>query len=349
MGAASPTVEGFRAAFRRPAVSLAEVLWRWSVGATAILLFFFGTFEYLSGLPVTGGEILLLHSKQPVLVAKAIAHILRGNWDRGVAAALLAGLALILLWMLAASLGRMATVGSLLDYFRRDASFDNSGEGGLSAAVFQSLFRLSCLRIVVVLAAVCGIIGAAVLAGLAAPGPEPNPALAFLLFLFVAVLVFLASWTLTWLLSLAAVLEVRGSGGALASITSAVALCCERPGRVLAVSFWTGLAHLAVFVLAATVIFVPLALAGTVSWLLIALAMTLITLVYFAIADWIYIARLAGYVCILEMSEELPATPPIWPTPAGGLGSSTTSLRSTEAIDRDELILSDLPNLAPEG
>jgi hypothetical protein len=345
----SPTIEGFRAAFRRPAVSCAEVLWRWSVGATAVLLLFFGTLEYLSSLPVTGGEILFLRTKQPILVAKAIAHIFGGNWGRGLAAALLAALALMLLWMLAASLGRMGTVGSLLDYFRRDTSLASFGaESQPSATVFRSLFRLSFLRIMVAIAAIAGLVGGAVLAGFATPDSNPHPGLAFLIFLFVAAFVCLAWWILNWILSLAAVLEVRDAGDALGAISAAVALCRERASAVFAVSFWTGLVHLAAFVVATSIAFLPLALVGTISWRFIVPAMAVITLAYFAVADWIYIARLAGYVCITELPDAVPEALPQWPTHRP-VASARAVAATDAAVDRDELILSDLPNLTPDN
>jgi hypothetical protein len=64
----------------------------------------------------------------------------------------------------------------------------------------------------------------------------------------------------------------------------------------------------------------------------------LVALAYFAVADWLYMARLAGYVCITEMPEE--ATQPIPPAPL------PPSPRVQTAIDPDELILSDMPNLS---
>jgi len=35
MSRVSPTLEGFRATFRRPSLTLAEIAWRWTVGALA--------------------------------------------------------------------------------------------------------------------------------------------------------------------------------------------------------------------------------------------------------------------------------------------------------------------------
>src|ERR1700729_4231920 len=98
----SPTAEGFRAAFRRPSLTLAEISWRWTAGATAAALFLFGLVEYLDTLPVTNGELLLLHTRQPYLVGEAIAHILRGSLGRITIAGVLTALLLSAVWIVAA-------------------------------------------------------------------------------------------------------------------------------------------------------------------------------------------------------------------------------------------------------
>src|ERR1019366_6930252 len=97
--AISPTAEGFRAAFRRPSLTLGEIAWRWTTGGTAAVLFFFGLFEYLNTLPVTNGELLFLRTRHPYLVSEAIAHILRGRLNRVVIAGLFAALMLGVLWI----------------------------------------------------------------------------------------------------------------------------------------------------------------------------------------------------------------------------------------------------------
>jgi hypothetical protein len=57
-------------------------------------------------------------------------------------------------------------------------------------------------------------------------------------------------------------------------------------------------------------------------------AVIVVTLAYFAVVDWLYIARLAGYIHIAEV------------------GDAPALSRVATTIDRDEPILSDLPNLA---
>ena len=325
--AISPTAEGFRAAFRRPSLTLAEIIWRWTVGATATALFAFGLFEYLHSLPVTNGELLFLRTRHPYLVGEAIAHIFRGSLSRAVMAALTAALMLVVLWMIAGAVGRIATVRALLAYFRKDVARD------VSATSFPALLRLQFLRVAVALAALFGFAGATILAGFASPEANPQPGLAFSIFLPIAFLVAFLWWGLNWLLSLASMFAVRDGEETMGAIVAAVACCRERTGAVLAVGTWTGLAHMVVFVVASTVASVPLAFAGIVPWRLVIAADVLVTLVYFAVVDWLYMARLAGYICIAETPQELMTTPLPPPAPI------PTPLQTT--IDRSELILSD--------
>jgi hypothetical protein len=352
--AISPTTEGFRAAFRRPSLTLAEIVWRWTAGATTAALIAFGLIEYLDTLPVTNGELLLLRTRQPYLVGEAIARILGGSLNRVVMAASVAALLLAALWIVAASVGRIATVRGLLDYFRRDVARNVSAYGAANGrerdvasnistngvrAPLPALLRLNVLRAAVALAAVLGFVGAFIVAGFASPDANPRSTLAFFLFLPLAGLICLVWSTLNWLLSLAGMFAVRDGNDALGAIGATVAFCRERAGAVFAVSTWTGLAHVAAFVGASTVMFMPLSFVAVVPWRLVVAVMILVVLAYFALADWIYMARLGGYVCIAEMPEALLMQ--LSPLPRSAPPIQTT-------IDRDEPILSDLPNLVIE-
>lgn len=340
----SPTLEGFRTAFRLPSFTFGEIAWRWSVGATGLSLFFFGLFEFLNTLPVTNGELFFLRTRQPYLVGQALAHILRGSLSRAVRSGIVAILLMALLWIIAASLGRIAIVRSLLEYFRADfaqriaAAGISPGREATEAASrpFRSLLDLNFLRVAVVLGAALGFVGATILAGFASPEKNPQPGLFFLLWFPLAGLICFVSWLLNWFLSLASLFAVRDGADAIGSLSAAVSFCRERTGAVLAVSTWTGLAHLTAFVGATTVVAMPLSAAGILPWRLVLLAVFILTLIYFAIADWLYMARLAGYVCIAEMPEALRMPPPT-PVPP--------SLPVQTTIDQDEPILSDVPGL----
>jgi hypothetical protein len=335
----SPTAEGFRAAFRRPLLTFAEITWRWVVGATATVLFFFGLFEFLDTIPVTNGELFILRTRNPFLVSRAIAHILRGHLNRGVLSLILAALLLVVIWIVAASFGRIATVEALLEYFRARFAADTTHDGenrapGSSAqGRFGALLRLNFLRVSVVLAAIVGLAGAAIVAGSTSTPTHPRTGLAFLLFVPIACVVCLIWCELNWLLSLAALFVVRDADDVIGAISSSVALCRQRPAALFAVSTWTSAAHLIALAGASTVVSVPLALAGVLPWRLVALGMVVVTLAYFVVADWLYTARLAGYVCIAETPDALLAPPPPLPSP----------VVPAATIDRDELILSDVP------
>jgi hypothetical protein len=335
----SPTAEGFRAALRRPLLTFAEITWRWVVGATATVLFFFGLFEFLDTLPVTNGELLFLRTRNPFLVSRAIAHILRGHLSRGLLSLILAALLLAVIWMVAASLGRIATVEALLEYFRVRFAADTTHEGENAVASnpaqgrFTALLRLNFLRVAVALAGLVGLAGAAIVARSASTQPHPQTGMAFLSFVAIAGVVCLIGYELHWLLSLAAVFVVRDADDVIGAISSSLALCRRRPAALFAVSAWTGVAHLIAFTAASMGVSVPLALAGILPWRLVALGIILVTLAYLVVADWLYTARLAGFVCIAEIPDALLVPPPPLPPPT--IPAAT--------IDRDELILSDVP------
>jgi hypothetical protein len=344
MSRVSPTLEGFRAAFRRPCLTFAEIVWRWTVGAVAWALFFFSFIEYLDTLPVTHGDATLLWTRQPLLVGRAIAHILRGSLSRAVMAALFALIALSLLWIVAATIGRAATIRALLEYFRRDVAGNVSAEryDAPKPRPFRSLIGLNFLRAALALAEILALMGAAILAGFASPDANPRPGLVFILFLPLAGLICVAGWALNWWLSLAGIFAVRDGEDALGALFAAVAFCRERCGPVFAVSTWTGLAHIAAFSSATTAVSLPLGLIHFVPSRLVVASVILVTLAYFAVADWLYMARLAGYVCIAEMPDASLAPLPLPQTPLSGDVALET------AIDRDEPILSDVSNFAVE-
>jgi len=323
-------------------------MWRWCFGATGIALFFFALFEFLNTLPVTNGELLFLRTRHPYLVSQAIAHILRGSLSRAVMSGMVAILLLVLLWMVAASFGRMATVRALLEYFRVNfarrmadpevSTSPDESDDRRARNPFQSLFNLNFLRVSVALGAVLAMVGAAVLAGFASPASHPQPGLFLLLWFPMIGLISVIWWALNWFLSLAGLFVVRDAADAMGAISAAVSLCRERTGAVFAVSTWTGLAHLAALVGATTVAGLPLSALGILPGRMIVLGVVMLTLAYLAVADWFYMARLAGYVCIAQTPEAWLAPPPAtFPPPAPPTVETT--------IDRDELILSDVSAL----
>src|SRR5258707_5557330 len=106
--------------FRRPSFGVAEIAWRWSLGFASGLLLAFSFIQYLDTLPVTGRDLLFFRTRQPALIAQALARIFQGSAPRVILAAFVLLPALALAWMLLGSLGRAATLKALVDHFRID-------------------------------------------------------------------------------------------------------------------------------------------------------------------------------------------------------------------------------------
>jgi hypothetical protein len=354
MSSWSPTAEGFRTMFRRPALSLAEVSWRWSFGAAACVLLSLGFMAYLDTLPVDRTDLLLLRTGQPVLLAKAFSHILQGSALRVALASIVLFSALALLWILLASVGRGATLLSLLDYIRERALHFASSAGTTTPQTsvlvgadtshnrrLRSLAGLYFLRAALALAAGAAAIGAVIVAGFISTKSNPRLGLAVFFAAATILLLWLIWSSISWFLSTASIFVVHQGKDTFAALSSTVDLCRERFGPVVAVGTWFGLAHLVLFLIATSVVAFPFAFFPLVPLGVVLTAVLLLTLVYFAFVDTLYIGRLAGYVAILEA----PPMPPPPVVPVAVPPSTDHPATSTEIamVDQDEVILSDFP------
>jgi hypothetical protein len=338
----SPTLEGFRSIFRRPSLGLAEIAWRWSFGAAAGLLLAFSFFQYLDTLPVSKGDLLLLRTSQPVLISRALLHIFRGSALRVVVTGVVLLLALGAAWIVVASLARAATLKALLAYFR---------EGDVSASAqeeqknwrLRSLFALNSFRLGTTLAAAVGLLAAVLLGGAVTRPTDPAPGSALLVFLTATMMVWFTWSTLNWFLSQAAVFVVADGQDTFGAIAAAVDLCRTRSGSVFAAGMWFSLAHLTAFALASSVAAFPLGFASVLPAGVVLGGVLLVTLIYFAITDFLYVGRLAAYVAIAQMPDAphgAEIAPPLLPPVDTQLDPN---IQSSPAVDASELILSDVP------
>jgi hypothetical protein len=355
----SPTLEGFRSVFRRPALPLAEVAWRWSFGAAAFVLLGLGFIEYLDTLPVSNLDLLLLRTRHPWLILQAFAHIFHGSGLRFVLAGVLLFSALAILWIFIASVGRAATLDTILSYIRTRALaaqpsapqvVDTTGDNRAEQSAhwrFRSMAGLHFLRAVLALAACAGCVGAIIFAGFFSSDTNPHPGLVFFLALILSLLIWLAWSSINWFLALASIFVVSRKKDTFAALASAISLCRDRFGPVMAVGTWFGVAHLVLFIVATSVVTFPLAFVQALPVGFVFLAILLLTLAYFAIVDALHIGRLAGYVAILEAPSVTMSVPTLPPTPPHALASIQHSAISVQPeiamVDQDELILSDRP------
>jgi len=344
----SPTFAGFRAVLARPSFGLAEIAWRWSFGFAAALLLTFSMIEYLDSLPVTSRDELMFRTRQPALISRAILHILHGSSLRLVDAAVLLAIALSIAWIVLSAMGRMVTVEALLDHFRESGQLP-AGWSQLSRQTghsrLSSVMGLNFLRLAATLAAGVGCVTAFLLGVAASPADDPSPGSALLIIFFIGMLVGVAWSMLNWLLSLAAAFVIADGRDTFGAIAAAVDLCRFRAGSILAANTWFGLAHLVVFFIASSAVAFPLVFAGVLPAGAVLGGVLLVTLLYFAAADFLYVGRLASYIAILE--PEVTSTSDI-ARPLSDRSQHLALSPPTAEIDRNELILSDLPNPIPE-
>jgi len=150
--------------------------------------------------------------------------------------------------------------------------------------------------------------GAAVLAAhITAPGENPTPQeaathlLAFgLVFLGLVALVALAWGSVNWYLSLSPALVVRDRRDAFGALAEACALVRRHRREFWGVGLLNSFLRLFFMGVLTVVSIPPLYLTGEVpGWVVVAI-IVLLTLVYFVIADFCYVARMAAYIEIAE-------------------------------------------------
>jgi hypothetical protein len=293
----SPTLEGFQIMFRLPLLGLAEIAWRWSFGLATAAGLLFSIREYLASLPVTAGEMLLLRTRQPVLILQALARIFQGSAPRATTALVVLMLALSLAWIVLASLGRTATLKTLVEHFH----------GSRGRVPLTSLLALNSLRAATFLAAIVGVVGAILAARAASPPDDPSPGSVLLIFWMLTMLVGLACLLLNWYLSLAAIFVVNDGASTFEALAAATDLCRSRPGSLVAAVIWFGVAHTGMFVVASSTAALPLGFAAVLPGSMVFGGLLLVTLLYFAAVDFLYVGRLAAYVFMIKPPSVIPS------------------------------------------
>ena len=327
MNAFSPIAAGFRLSARRPVIPLAEIAWRWSFTAAAWMLGTMFWFEYLNSLPVTAVDRLLLASRQPVFISRAIQRIFEGSALRTTEAGIVLLIGLAIAWIALSSLGRVAILDSMVEEFQ-------IAPPGSRRAAWASVAALNGLRVVLTLAAILGAAGAALLASSVWASTNLRAADAANFFGLILFLV-AASWmALNWVLSVAAIFPVAEQGAAFDSIGSVLLLFERRTGPLVVTGLLFGVVRLGLLVAATGIGMAILVAARPLGGDAVIFLTLLLIAAYSAVADFLYVSRLAAYVSLLRQEEIATAEG----SPAGGSDPATGS-----RIDPDELILSDVP------
>ena len=304
----SPFRDGFAALRHEPALLAAELTWRWCFGLSAWGLGIVSLALFLDSLRVAPVDQFLLRTRQPQLLENALQHVFRGSLLRFVLEQTILLLGVTILWSLAATAGRAATLRRLV------AMFSTEEEPLSMEWEFAPIFLLQLLRVVwsvTALAAGFGLLCCGLV--MSQDGRPIRSALALASGLAVP----LFGIVLNWFFAIAPLFCIRNGADAREALEQAVDFAGRHAGRLLllAVGFlalrlvWVGTMWLAFLS--------PLSWISEIGGRWTLLLMAGVALVYFAGADLLYLARLAGYVSLAEDdSRPAPTTEPAMPPAA---------------------------------
>ena len=292
---------GLRTVRENPALIFAEIVWRWTFGATAWLLVIFTLHTIMTGVDVSAAEVALARSNDAYLIADAIARVMVQVLPRFLAAMTIAVPLLAVVWIIGATIGRAVTMRSLVV------------EDGPTAAgrPTLSLAFLNVIRAIFSLATLLAFFGTVfVVSAQVNPNRTPEAAPAYVLaWLFLAFLVGCFWGLVNWFLALAPIFIVRDGMGVWKALSASVALYRDHRRDYMSIASWFGLFRGAALLVALFAGFVSIA-AG---WRAGLIASAVIALFYFAVADALYIARLAAYVGLAD--SPAPQLVSVAPTP----------------------------------
>jgi hypothetical protein len=330
MRSPSPTAEGFRLIFRRPAIPLAEIAWRWSFAAAFWFLSASFLVEYADSLPANRVDRLLLGTHQPALILRALHRIVHGSALRFTAGGILLAIGLIVVWIVLSSLGRTATLKAMMD------ALGITPPSSARRGIVSSLLALNFLRAAVALAAMVAAIGAVFIASGAWASTHMSASGAARLWLLLLLLVWTAWAMLNWILSTSSLFVAVDCVSALTAISSTLGWYRDRLGSVPAAGIWFGLIHGGAFLTACSAAFTVLGMAQVLGAGPTMFLELVIVAAYCAVADLLFIGRLTAYLAIIRRGDPLDLEEPQTPPPT----SPNTELTT---IDQSELILSDVP------
>jgi hypothetical protein len=232
----------------------------------------------------------------------------------------------MLAWILLASVGRLVVVRAILSELGMPES---SHRGG----VIGTLLSLNFLRAALVLATKLSALGAALAASSLWASTHMRTGDAARIFVLAWFLIAVIWLVLNWLLATSAVLAVGDQGPEWGSFLSAVRLLQQDPGPLLVTAISFGIVQMLGIAAVCGAALSLLAIVGSHPAALLFLAFTLL-LISSVISDFLHVAAMVAYIRILQGEE-----PALTPQTAPGIGPSSYG----QGIDRDEVILSDVP------
>jgi hypothetical protein len=305
-----PVRAGFRAVLCQPALLVAELAWRWAFGAAAWALILLSVHRFLSSMTVSQAEVQLARTWQPFLVADVVARILAANWAAALRATVILVVGIFALWIFAVTVGRAATLKALLAQAQAEPAVRGR-------TIIVPLLVLHSFRAAISLAALVAWVGGLMLVGASVPNPQDNPGLVLLVGFGILFLVGLFWSIANWFLALAPIFIVRDARGALAAVADSFGFYSSRTSAYLSVASWFGLLRFLALFFALMFSLIPIGMVGQASPAAIVITVIVLSLAYFAFADFLYVSRLAAFVFLAsETTASVVAAPQAGPSPA---------------------------------
>ncbi len=290
--ARQPIRDGWRVLMRAPEAVLAEIAWRWTFGITLWVLLIVSFHTYISSIEISRAEYDTLQAFEPftwIAIAVRLLHAI-AKGARVMGPVLIPTLSL--LWVVLASVGRVITVRALCLEER---------EGSWTAS-----FLLHALRVLVAFAAVLAYFGPGILIARTFD-PKSHFGASFTLSLL-SMLVIATIWgILNWLLSVAAIFTAKDGADITQSLRDSVELSASGKG---AINIWFALMRTAAMIAISyfSLFLLPFMITG--NWQAPVLAIVILSMAYFAFADFLYVWRLAAYIGLNEPEPYVAEVPP---------------------------------------
>jgi hypothetical protein len=278
---------------RDPAILLTEIGWRWSFGALATLILLLSSLSVLGSMHVSQTDRAGWRSNNPTLMAQALASVLTESGFSVLKQAVWVLPAISLLWCVFGAAGRAATLARLSH----------------SEVSFRSTLALHCSRALVMWMAGAGLAGALIMsARISMRGAEPDLLLYYALAFWSSVLIGGLWATANWYLSVAGLFCLQSGDGFLKSTGQAIRLARRQGGELGGISLIFGVFRLVMLAIAFVLCVLPSGLMATAprgytAWVIA------VSLVYFAVADFLYVSRMAAYMIVASPEGE-PQTRP---------------------------------------
>jgi hypothetical protein len=281
----------FAVIFRQPVVFLAELVWRWVFNITALMVFFYTALAYFQSLPVSDADILGLSGVIPGTVGAAIKHIFHGSGPTLLRLVVVAAFGLGLLWWIAATFGRAASLSALF---------------GTERPPLRAVGVSNALRMIVSAVALLAFIGAFLFAANRTQLGSPAAREDFYSYLLPLGLIVGVVWSaVDWYLTIISFAGARQWRGFVAALQDSADLTREHRAQFLWAGFATGAARFVLrivgFFVLISVLSAALQSPAIVAWLLIGMYAA----VYSVFSALLHLLRVGAYARVIDFDLEL--------------------------------------------